>query len=317
MNLFFDGVIIIFLIIDALLAVTLAHQFLHSLNSKKSKFRTIGIGIFFLVVFVAGGLVIYGRLIEPRLISVRHESLTFGGSASASDATGGRTSGHLRLALISDLHAPSLAPSAARIFKKIQSEKPDVLLIDGDSVAFGDNAAVTRYEDLGHTGAPLGTFGVLGNHDYLGDATTLRSMLESFGIRILKNENVILEKDGAKFALVGVDDLWYGKPDLDAATAGIPADAFQILVAHNPDIVHALGNHKFDAILSGHTHGGQIRLPWIGPMTSIPTTLGRQFDRGVFDWNDTPLIITEGIGNTGPRVRLFAPPEIMIIDVNF
>ncbi|MBI4133406.1 hypothetical protein HY478_02215 [Candidatus Uhrbacteria bacterium] len=128
---------------------------------------------------------------------------------------------------------------------------------------------------------------------------------------------MLLEKDGAKLAIVGADDLWFGDTDLEAATAGIPEDVPRILLAHNPDIVYALGDQKFDGILAGHTHGGQIRLPWIGAVPSIPTVLGRAYDRGVFDWRGMPLLITQGIGETGPRARLLAPPEVMIIDVSF
>ncbi|MBI4280941.1 metallophosphoesterase, partial [Candidatus Uhrbacteria bacterium] len=158
---------------------------------------------------------------------------------------------------------------------------------------------------------------VLGNHDYLDDAETLRAMLAAFGVRILKNERVFLGKGNEQVAIVGVDDLWFGDVDLELARMGISEEMPQILLTHNPDLVFSLKPPPVAAILAAHTHGGQIRLPFIGAVPEIPTSLGRRYARGRFDWNGVPLLITSGLGVTGPRARLLAPPEVMIIDVYF
>lgn len=309
MRWFFDFLIIAFLTVDALLLVNLVHQFLHFRRRKAPRWKWWIFGIFFVFVGGAGVLVFYGSFIEPQRITARHIPLDISKEPTSR--------GTFRIALVSDFHAGTYLSEryVRRVADRISGEHPDVVLIAGDFISFGDNSRAPRLEPLGRLDVPYGVYGVLGNHDYADDPRMLESMLEALGITILRNEYMIFEKDGHRLAVVGADDLWFGTIDLEAASAGVPEGLPRILLAHNPDIVYLLDNLKFDAILAGHTHGGQIRLPGIGSIPPIPTALGRAYDRGVFDWNGTPLIITQGIGVTGPRARLFVPPEVMIIDV--
>jgi predicted MPP superfamily phosphohydrolase len=105
------------------------------------------------------------------------------------------------------------------------------------------------------------------------------------------------------------------RDDYKKAVANIDATAPQIVLSHTPDII--LKNiASADLILSGHTHGGQIRLPGIGAIPEIPTFLGRQYDEGLFNLGDQQLFITRGVGESGTRARLFCPPEISILTID-
>lgn len=311
MAFFFDLLTALFLIVDIGLIATLGLQLArHIKGTERRPSHIITLTAVLFLALLAGGVVVYGTFIEPRRLVVHEETLTL-----RPDGT------HvLKLALISDLHtgrSPWLDQSIIKILTQPDlEERVAALLIAGDFASFGETDG-RSFEDLGHLDQPSITYGVFGNHDYMGDARALEEKLEAGGIQMLKNKPVLLGPPDAPLAIAGIDDLWFGSPDLAAATENIPEGVPKILLAHNPDIVYALGDYRFDAILAGHTHGGQIRLPWIGAIAPIPTVLGKAFDRGVFDWKGTPLIITSGIGVTGPHARFFAPPELMILTIKY
>lgn len=309
MNIFFDSIIFIFLIVDVALIITLVHQIFHIVRRKQPyALRCFVCVIVLIIAVVAGGVVTYGSFIEPRRLIVHEESLVL--------RDGGEH--HMRIAFAADFHAgPYLSKSfVERVARTINAEAPDVVLLGGDYVSFGENDALGTLQSLESLGAPQGIYAVLGNHDYLGDASEVESALTALGIHVLKNTNAVVGEE-AQLAIAGVDDLWFGTVDIGAALAGIPEEMPRILLAHNPDTVYAVGDHPIDAIFSGHTHGGQIRFPGIGPLIPIPTVLGKDFATGVFAWYETPFVITQGIGTIGTRARLFTPPEIMILDVEF
>ena len=90
-----------------------------------------------------------------------------------------------------------------------------------------------------------------------------------------------------------------------------------ILIAHNPDAILYSNADRADLVIAGHTHGGQIRLPWIGSIARIPTILGNDYDKGLFEYGDQQLFITSGVSETGPRARLFNPPVISVLTISF
>ena len=89
-----------------------------------------------------------------------------------------------------------------------------------------------------------------------------------------------------------------------------------ILVSHNADIVGRAEKLGIDLVLAGHTHGGQVRLPFFGAVPKIPHRLGNHYDRGLFQFGETKLFITSGLGETGPRARLLVPPEVALLEIN-
>jgi predicted MPP superfamily phosphohydrolase len=173
------------------------------------------------------------------------------------------------------------------------------------------------------------TYAVWGNHDivyktsenYIIDRTQeLRNLFTQAGILILENESIIFEKKGnLPITLIGLDELWAHRINTDKAYEDISSDNPIITITHNPDSIKIITKEKRknNLMVAGHTHGGQIRLPFIGPIVPLPTTLGRNYDKGLKSYENNNLFITSGIGEMGTRARLFNPPQIDIINLYY
>lgn len=261
--------------------------------------------------------VMYGTFIEPQMIVVSQYEVPFPSSTP------------LKIALISDLHVGPYKDAAfvRRLVDETNDELPDLILIAGDFL-FDEQSPLTDLAPLADLSAPLGVFAVSGNHDVgrflqidlatplkRGDRSDdLTRALESLGIQVLRNENVTVRSGSMRIAIAGVDDIWSDHSNLDQAIAGVPETIPLILLAHQPDIALDTLSTRADLIVAGHTHGGQLRLPWYGSLAPIPSKMGRKYDQGVFTiGNTTTLAITRGAGESLLRTRLFAWPQVMIL----
>lgn len=220
----------------------------------------------------------------------------------------------LRILLISDIHTGIfLRPETlAGIVLSLMELKPDLVAIAGDIVT-GHSSEVRLYLDAlaPLSRAPLGAWYGYGNHDYFGgDPEELRQDLGSIGITTLKNESVALAHGGGQLVLGAIDDLIFGKPDWPRLLSrqGAP----HLLVAHNPDHFYEAEAHGVPLTLSGHTHGGQIRLP-SGP----PIIRHSRFclDEGVYAFNSSLLVVSRGVGSVGLPWRWGADPEAVLLEV--
>jgi hypothetical protein len=161
-------------------------------------------------------------------------------------------------------------------------------------------------------------YAVLGNHDLFAGATEVTESLVSNGIPVLTNASVPIERGGSRIWLAGVDDPGAGKPDpelaIPAAIRNVPNEPV-MLMSHAPDYVDDLlthpGGQAVDLVLSGHTHGGQIRLPFLGPM--VLPLMGRKYVDGLFRFGRTQLYVNRGLGTVGVPFRFACPPEITLI----
>ena len=180
-------------------------------------------------------------------------------------------------------------------------------------------------ERLARIDARFGAFAVWGNHDALGkpqgripswlrDETrslpNMEAALAAHDIQTLTNRSVRLIVNGAPLQIVGVGDTHLGLCDLDAAFQGMDPTVFTILAAHNPDTAFQLGRRRVDLTLSGHTHGGQISLPFVGPLTlrtrcRLPQPSGLMYVRG------RPLVVSAGVGTVGVPLRFNAPADVV------
>lgn len=257
--------------------------------------------------------VAYGSFVEPWLLIRTRVSVPLA------------TREPLTIALIADLHVGPYkdADWVRRVVATTNAQLPDLVLLAGDFLA-DETSDLQALAPLADLRAPLGVFAVTGNHD-IGlsrslsetqrDRTNeLAAALTAFKVRTLRNEHVLLRHQGDDVALVGIDDLWSQTSNLDAAFATLPPGTPTLLLAHQPDILLDTLSQQADVILTGHTHGGQIRLPWLGALPgTIPSRLD-QFDQGSFEIDeDTTLVVTRGAGESGPRARLFAWPEVMVV----
>jgi len=221
----------------------------------------------------------------------------------------------LRIAYVSDTHVgPTFtADDLQSIARDLRREKPDVLLLGGDYVSqspyFIDEIAPVIAE---MTATPrFGTWAVIGNHDISNVRSRVERMLEDAGAAVLINRAAEVVTDRGPLWLAGIDDLILGTPDPAAAFADVPADAACICLWHEPDAAEEAAAYAPFLMLSGHTHGGQVSLPGIGPL-ALPKA-GKRFASGRFAIGDMTLFVSNGVGLYRPPVRLGCPPELVMI----
>ena len=261
------------------------------------------------VLLVVVAVAIYGFIIEPSRLVVRHRALTL--PDLPTELSG------IRVALISDIHAGSpfiKEDKLRRIVRETNRENADVILLLGDYVTMGvlggrGMAPETLAPILGELRAPLGTFAVLGNHDGWLDAGRVRQAFKRAGIRVLRNEHAEIDwNGGAPLNLYGVADIRTDRPNL-ARIAEIPAPV--IVMTHSPDVFPAI-RIPVALTVAGHTHGGQVRLPLIGA-TIVPSIYGRRYAAGHIVERGQHLFVTTGIGTSLLPLRIGVTPEIMIL----
>ncbi len=223
----------------------------------------------------------------------------------------------LRVLHVSDLHLRPGSELAYELPDLVADVPHDLALYTGDFIDTDDGIApVTAL--LARMPRVQGAYAVLGNHDYLplgrthgsNDVRRLRSALAEVGLEILDNR--ARPVCGGELFIAGVDDPATYRDDLDRAMAGVPADACALLLAHSPDIVLRLGAHRPGLILAGHTHGGQVRLPLLGPLITM-SRLPRDRVMGLHEYKGVPTFVTRGIGYSGLDVRLGCPAEVALI----
>jgi hypothetical protein len=187
--------------------------------------------------------------------------------------------------------------------------QPDLVVLTGDYVLESADSIFELAPALARFNPKYGIFTVLGNHDLWTDAVVVSAGLRQAGLPVLINQGVAVDVGKEVVYLAGLDDGWSGQPDLPAALANLPARASAILLAHEPDLADGVAlDGRISLQLSGHTHGGQVRLPGMGP--PILPRLGKKYDQGLHRVGDMYVYTTRGVGLIGPPIRFNCPPEI-------
>jgi predicted MPP superfamily phosphohydrolase len=159
--------------------------------------------------------------------------------------------------------------------------------------------------------APQGLWAVLGNHDDLTDPKHVTRALQAENIQVLANQSQAIERNGARFWLAGVDDVLSGTADLSKTLRRVPAGEPVILLAHEPDFADEAARFPIDLQLSGHSHGGQVRIPLLPPLYLPP--MARKYVLGTYHVGPLTLYTTAGLGTVGVPMRLNCPPEITLL----
>jgi len=229
---------------------------------------------------------------------------------------------NFRIAQLSDIHLEEYTEETFLRYAvhRINDLKPDMVLLTGDYVSDGPRspsyalkAALRCGAILRELACPL-RYAVLGNHDFNVDPPFVTAALVSNGIPVLSNQFVAVKRGGAHLWLSGLEDAGAGRPNLDLS---IPPqlDAPLLMMCHEPDYTDTILRHprgtQIDLILSGHTHGGQVRLPFLPPL--ILPSMGTKYVEGLFHFNKTQLYVNRGLGAVGLPVRFNCPPEITIL----
>jgi len=227
------------------------------------------------------------------------------------------------MALLSDFHYDpyfSVHPLRSAI-GMVNGLRPDLIALTGDFVSvpwFGDPAEAASAAEpcaqlLRQMRAPHGLWAVMGNHDAFTDPDRVTSTLRSTGIQVLLNQSEPIERDGARFWLGGVDDVLGGTADLDATLRDIPANEAAVLLAHEPDYADTVARYSVDLQLSGHTHGGQVRVPFVRPLY-LPD-LAKKYVWGMYRIRGLALYTNPGLGTVNVPVRMNCPPEITLLTI--
>jgi predicted MPP superfamily phosphohydrolase len=255
-----------------------------------NKFRAAVLAIL-AAIFV---LVFYAAEIEPSWIEVTHYHVT------------APISPPIKIAHLTDLHTLELGRPERRLLELLAEEKPDVIVITGD-VTHNDGRIEDSRALLERLHAPLGVWMVRGNWELWRPAEDAGEFFHSLGIHYLVNENAQLREE---LWLVGLDDPRAGHPDPERARAGVPAGAYTITLVHAPVIFDALVN-RTNLVLAGHTHGGQVRLPFLPPLW-LPGGAGG-YVQGWYAKAGTRMYVSRGIGMSVLPVRFLCRPELTIL----
>jgi predicted MPP superfamily phosphohydrolase len=274
----------------------------------------------------AAGLALYSGEIARHWIDVTHRDFFLRGLPAAFNG--------MRIAQISDIHLDDLTePFFLRyVVDRLNSIKPDAVFLSGDFVTtafrsrpgsgfgtkgFAQEAAWQCAGILAKLECKA-LYAVLGNHDFGAGADEVAAALGGSGITVLRNASIPIERTGSRIWLAGVDDPMMGHPDPEQAIPesirNVPKEPL-VLLCHTPDYADRLLRHPvgqaIDLMLSGHTHGGQVRFPFVPAMRLPP--LGRKYIEGFFQLDRLQLYVNRGIGTIGVPFRLNCPPEITMI----
>jgi len=219
-----------------------------------------------------------------------------------------------RLVQISDIHA-SEAMTAAQVAEACQmvlALKPDLVAITGDFVDARDGAQAALKglrSVLSALSEQVQVVGVLGNHDYYAGAESVRQMMRTAQITDLTNGVLTLERSGSMLHFAGLDDIWRGEPDLQKVLQQTPDSGAAVILVHEPDYARTTSAAgRFDLQISGHSHGGQVALPLLGPL--VLPHLGKEFPSGLYQVGEMFQYTNRGLGTSYIRVRFNCRPEI-------
>jgi len=263
------------------------------------------------ILLLAVGAAGWAFFIEPNRLIVRHETIRMQQwPASLSN---------LRVAVLSDIHVGSsfIDENKVRLIVQRTNElQPDLILILGDYITGNGRTSHTVTPEvfapwLKEFRAPLGVYSVLGNHDWWYNGGRVRRALEANGIKVLENEMTKIDVRGTPLWLAGLADLWTRTPRIPETIDGIPEGDTIIALTHNPDIFPRIPQ-RVPLMIAGHTHGGQIRLPLIGPVVQ-PSRVSAAYTRGHVVENGHDLFVTTGIGTSIVPVRFGVTPEIVLL----
>jgi uncharacterized protein len=219
-----------------------------------------------------------------------------------------------RIVQISDLHCGPFASGGrvARWVAAANRQNPDLIAVTGDLIASGSAFVPVVVAELGKLSAGDGVFVSMGNHDYFTDGEALVHELETAGLSVLRNRGVQVRRGGGEIYLAGVDDTWTRRHDVGKALAGRAPGVTTVLLAHDPALFPEAALAGVDLTLSGHTHGGQLAVPFLARKINL-ARLMTTFTSGAYQSGRSTLYVNRGLGTTGPPVRIGVAPEIAVL----
>lgn len=265
-------------------------------------------------VLIGVGALVYARYVEPELLMIKEIDISAKNIALKTP---------IRIVQCSDLHlGPDYnMPHLERLVKKVNDIKPDLIVFTGDLI--DDNKTFNEKEEtiriLNQLEAKLGKYAVIGNHDYGGNGIKrYKQIMKAAHFNLLINaHDVIQVEENKKINIIGIDNVTFGQVDLEKAMANISKSDYNIVLCHEPDIADEIAKYPIDLQLSGHSHGGQVRIPLKGAILTPPK--GKKYVKGLYDISENPrmkIYVNVGIGTSQMRFRFGCIPELTVINLN-
>ena len=283
---------------------------LRSKVSRRDFLKLLKVGAIDLALLTAGGAG-WSFLIEPSRVKVEYVSLTLPRLTPAFSG--------LRIVQISDIHMGSWmnAERLQHVADKVVEQKPDLLFLTGDFLVghIFDKTSEDHLQEMIDILSPLAksipSFGVLGNHDHWTKSGAVREMLKISGIVELKNSVFTITRGKEHLHLCGIDDVWERHARVENVIDLLKDNSPAILMAHEPDFADVSAKTgRFDLQVSGHSHGGQVVIPFYGP--PILPYLGQKYHTGLYQVGNMLQYTNRGVGMATPTVRFNCPPEITV-----
>ena len=248
----------------------------------------------------------YARLVEPYNYLVTERDILIRNLPEQFEG--------FRITQLTDVHHSRILgiDEVRRVVSLAQQTRPDIFVLTGDYTTSYRRFIEPCAEALSTLNAPEGVWAVLGNHDHYTDPELTRRALERNHINVLTNANTTLRRASDFIQVSGIDDWSWNGTDWTRAFDGLKTNSPTILLSHQPIVLDFPETQKASLILSGHTHGGQINLPWLGAPARFATK-DLRYAQGLFRRGDTQLYVSSGTGVIGLPVRLGVRPEIAVL----
>jgi predicted MPP superfamily phosphohydrolase len=233
-----------------------------------------------------------------------------------------------RIVHLSDLHSKFFGDNQQDLISKVRAESPDIIVITGDMVNSKDYIMQTYLKLINGIKGLAPIYWVTGNHEIRSEELgSMEYKLKSKGVKILSDENDVIEREGYRITILGVDDPLLHEflnddedgiiisKELEKALEGSSSQDFKILLSHRPELISYYSKYNMDLIFSGHAHGGQIRLPFIGGLYAPNQGFFPKYTSGKYQEGNSTMVVSRGLGNSVIPQRLFNRPEIVVVEV--
>ncbi|MBK5424647.1 MULTISPECIES: metallophosphoesterase [Bacillus] len=228
---------------------------------------------------------------------------------------------------ISDLHNKKFGDNQDVLIQKVKSINPDIIAITGDLIDSKSYDAEISMQVIRELVKEYPVYFVTGNHEkWSGKYNSLEKKLKKQHVTVLRNEHVIIQKGGHEINLLGIDDPEFNTGDIDEGSIVKDAivkakietqpDRYNVLLSHRPEFLEEYAEEQVDLVLSGHAHGGQVRLPFIGGLVAPNQGILPKYTAGLYEQQNTSMIVSRGLGNSIIPQRIFNRPEIVVVQLN-
>lgn len=260
--------------------------------------------------------------VQNNLISVSKISIT--SSKIPSNFKG------FKIVQLSDLHSKKFGENQEVLIEKVKNLNPEIIVITGDLVDSKRYDAAASLRIMKELVKYYPVYFVTGNHEsWSGRYDNLEKELKRQNVIVLRNEHVRIQKDGQEIYLLGIDDPAFTvknndeneeittvKNEVVKAKNTIGSDGYKLLLSHRPELLQVYAEQQIDLVLSGHAHGGQVRLPFIGGLVAPNQGVLPKYTAGLYEEQNTSMIVSRGLGNSVIPQRVFNRPEIVVVQLN-